>query len=47
MAAGGHTGPGGAARAAAQVGQTTVVRHGTGRGDGTTDELMEVDMGEV
>lgn len=47
MAAGGHARPGGAARAAGQVGQTTVVRHGTGRGDGTTDELMEVDMGEV
>lgn len=31
MAAGGHTGPGGAAGAAAQVRQAAVVRHGAGR----------------
>lgn len=36
MAAGGHTGPGGAAGAAAQVGQAAVVRHGAGRERGAS-----------
>ena len=46
-AAVGHTGPGGAAGTVAQGGQAAAVRHGAGRGDGRTGELMEVEVDEV